>query len=52
MEVNEMVKTMKERHQAKKKKRFQISPERKKQLLAYFLVFLMIGSAFVLLVTY
>ncbi|MCK5253617.1 MAG: hypothetical protein KAQ96_11725 [Thermoplasmata archaeon] len=47
-----MVKSMKERQRAKKKKRWQMSPERKKQLLAYFLVFLMIGSAFVLLVTY
>ncbi len=47
-----MVKSMKERHQAKKKKRFAISPTRKKQLLAFFLVFLMIGSAFVLMITY
>ena len=48
-----MVKTMKEKQQAKKKKkRFQISPERKKQMLAYFLVFLMIGSALVLMVSY
>ena len=47
-----MVKSQKERQKAKKKKRFAMSAERKKQLLAYFLVFLMIGSAFVLLVTY
>jgi len=47
-----MVKSMKERHKAKKKKRFAISPARRKQLLAFFLVFLMIGSALVLLVTY
>ena len=47
-----MVKSMKKRQQAKKNKRFQMSVERKKQLLAFFLVFLMIGSAFVLLVTY
>jgi hypothetical protein len=43
---------MKERQAAKKKKRFQLSKERKKQLIALFLVFLMIGSALVLLVTY
>ena len=47
-----MPKTMKERQSAKKKKRFQMSKERKKQLVALFLVFLMIGSAFVLLVAY
>ena len=46
-----MVKTMKERQAKKKKKRFQLSKERKKQLLALFLVFLMLGSALVLLVT-
>lgn len=43
---------MADRQAAKKKKRFQMSKERKKQLLALFLVFLMLGSAFVLLVTY
>ncbi|NIP35033.1 MAG: hypothetical protein GWN18_08850 [Thermoplasmata archaeon] len=47
-----MVKSMKERQQAKKKKRFQLSKERKKQLLAMFLVFLMLGSALVILFTY
>ena len=47
-----MVKSMAERQKAKKKKRFQLSKERKKQLLALFLVFLMIGSALVLLVSY
>jgi hypothetical protein len=47
-----MVKSMKERQVKKKKKRFQLSKERKKQLLALFLVFLMLGSALVLLVTY
>ncbi len=47
-----MVKSMADRQAAKKKKRFQMSKERKKQILAIFLVFLMLGSAFVLLVTY
>jgi len=47
-----MVKSYKKRQEGKKKKRFQLSAERKKQLLAIFLVFLMLGSAFVLLVTY
>ncbi len=47
-----MVKSMAERQQAKKKKRFQMSRERKKQLLAIFLVFLMLGSALVILFTY
>ena len=47
-----MPKSMKDRQAAKKKKRFQISKERKKQLVALFLVFLMLGSALVLLVTY
>jgi len=35
-----------------KKKRFRMSAERKKQLIALFLVFLMLGSALVLLVSY
>jgi len=43
---------MKDRKSEKKKKKFQMSKERKKQLVALFLVFLMLGSAFVLLVTY
>jgi hypothetical protein len=43
---------MKERQAAKKKKRFAMSKERKKQLIALFLVFLMLGSALVLLVSY
>jgi hypothetical protein len=47
-----VVKSMADRQAAKKKKRFQMSKERKKQILAIFLVFLMLGSAFVLLVTY
>jgi hypothetical protein len=47
-----MVKSRKERAEGKKKKRFALSTERKKQLLALFLVFLMIGSALVLLVAY
>ena len=47
-----MPKSMKERQAVKKQKRFQMSKERKKQLVALFLVFLMLGSAFVLLVTY
>lgn len=51
-EVNRVPKSMKERKAAKKQKRFQMSKERKKQLVALFLVFLMLGSAFVLLVTY
>ncbi len=50
--VNRLPKSMKERKAAKKQKRFQMSKERKKQLVALFLVFLMLGSAFVLLVTY
>jgi len=47
-----MPKSMKDRQSQKKQKRFQMSKERKKQLVALFLVFLMLGSAFVLLVTY
>jgi hypothetical protein len=47
-----MVKSMAERQKAKKKKRFQLSNERKKQLLAIFLVFLMLGSALVLIFSY
>jgi len=47
-----MVKSYKQRQEGKKKKRFQLSAERKKQLMALFLVLLMLGSAFVLLVTY
>jgi hypothetical protein len=43
---------MKERQASKKKKRFQISKETRKRLIALFLVFLMLGSALVLLVTY
>ena len=51
-EVKPMVKSRKDRAEGKKKKRFTLSSERKKQLLALFLVFLMIGSALVLLVAY
>ncbi len=47
-----MPKSLKEKQHAKKKKRFQISKERKKQLVALFLVFLMVGSALVLMITY
>lgn len=47
-----MVKSMAERQKAKKKKRFQLSKERKQQLVALFLVLLMLGSAFVLLFSY
>lgn len=44
-----MVKSMADRQKAKKKKRFQLSKERKKQIMAFILVFLMLGSALVLL---
>ena len=47
-----MVRSMADRQAAKKKKRFQLSKERKKQILALFLVFLMLGSALVILFTY
>jgi cell division protein FtsB len=45
-------KSRKERSEGKKKKPWQMSKERRKQLLAIFLVLLMIGSALVLMVTY
>ncbi len=44
-----MVKSRKDRQAGKKKKRFHLSEERRKQLIALFLVIIMIGSAFVLL---
>lgn len=47
-----MPKSRKQRAEGKKKSRFSLSKDRKKQLLALFLVFLMIGSALVLLVAY
>jgi len=45
-------KSMKDRQSHKKQRWYQLSKVRKKQLVAMFLVFLMLGSAFVLLVTY
>jgi hypothetical protein len=47
-----MVKSRKDRAAGKKKKWYNISKERRKQLIAIFLVFIMVGSALVLLVTY
>ena len=47
-----MPKSRKERAEGKKKSRFAMSSERKKQLVALFLVFIMVGSALVLLVAY
>jgi hypothetical protein len=44
-------KSRKERQAGKKKKKY-LSKDRKKQLLAIFLVFIMVGSALVLLVSY
>jgi hypothetical protein len=51
-EVSQVPKSRKERAEGKKKKPWQMSKERRKQLLALFLVLLMIGSALVLMVTY
>ena len=46
-----MVKSRKQRAEGKKKRPWQMTKERKKQLVALFLVLLMVGSALVLLVT-
>jgi len=45
-------KSRKERAEGKKKKPWQMSKERKKQLLAIFIVLLFIGSALVIMVSY
>lgn len=47
-----MPKSRKEREEGKKKKPWHMSKERKKQLIAIFIVLLFIGSAMVLMVTY
>ena len=47
-----MPKSRKERTEGKKKKPWQMSKERRKQLIAIFIVLLFIGSALVLMVTY
>lgn len=47
-----MVKSRKERSAGKKKRWYNISKARRKQLIAIFLVFIMVGSALVLLVSY
>jgi hypothetical protein len=46
-----VVKSRKDRAQAKKKKRFTISKDRRKQFVAIFIVVIMVGSALVLLVS-
>ena len=47
-----MVKSRKARSAGKKRKWYHISKARRKQLVALFLVLLMIGSALVLIVSY